>query len=119
MQAFATANGINATAHSSGLYYEIITPGSGASASPNSTIFITYVGKLLDGTTFDEETNSALTGWKLSMLIEGWIVGIPLIQAGGHIKLIVPSSMAYGCVGKGSIPGNTIVYFDIHLVDVQ
>lgn len=119
MQAFATANGIMSTVHSSGLYYEIITPGTGAAATINSTIFITYTGQLLDGTIFDQQNNSAVTGWPLNQLVEGWRIGIPLIKKGGRIKLIVPSAMAYGCSGYGTIPGNTILYFDISLVDVQ
>lgn len=119
MQAFAVANGITATAHSSGLYYEIINAGSGTTASVNSTIYITYVGKFIDGSVFDQQNSSVNTGWKLGDLIEGWKVGIPLIQEGGRIKLIVPSSMAYGCTGYGAIPGNSVLFFDITLVDVQ
>ena len=119
MQAYAAGNGITPTVHSSGLMYQIINPGSGATASANSTIFITYTGKLTDGTVFDQQTNSSQTGWPLNQLIEGWRIGIPLIQKGGQIKLIVPSSMAYGCSGYGSIPGNSILYFDITLVNVQ
>jgi len=51
-------------------------------------------------------------------LIAGWQIGLPLIHKGGEIKLIVPSSLAYGC-GNGPLPANSILYFDIHLVDVQ
>lgn len=116
---FATANGITPTTHSSGLIYQIINGGSGATPTVNSTIYITYVGKFLDGTIFDQQTNSAATGWPLAQLIEGWRVGIPLIKKGGTIKLIVPSSMAYGCQGYASIPANAILYFEVSLVDVQ
>jgi FKBP-type peptidyl-prolyl cis-trans isomerase FkpA len=119
IQAYANANGINAVPHSSGLYYEILAPGTGATASANSNIYIRYTGKMLDGTVFDSQTNSAATGWPLNQLIEGWRIGIPLIKEGGHIKLIIPSSMAYGCMGYGGIPGNAILFFDIELVDVQ
>ena len=119
IQAYAAANGISAIAHSSGLYYEILTQGTGTTASTNSNIYIRYTGKMLDGTTFDSQTNAAATGWPLNQLIEGWRIGIPLIQEGGHIRLIVPSSMAYGCTGYGGIPGNAILFFDIELVDVQ
>jgi len=114
---YASNNGINATRHSSGLYYEIISAGSGASPSANSKVFVTYIGKLLDGTTFDQQTDSNKTGWPLGSLIAGWQIGLPLIQKGGEIKLIVPSSLAYGC--GGNLPANSILYFDVHLVDVQ
>ena len=50
--AYASANGINTTRHSSGLYYEIISPGNGATPSVNSRVFVTYTGKLLDGLLF-------------------------------------------------------------------
>ena len=119
MQAYCAGNGITPTIHSSGLFYQIMSPGSGAAATTTSTIYITYVGKLADGTVFDQQNNSSMTGWQLSQLIEGWRVGIPLIQKGGEIKLVVPSSMAYGCSGYGSIPGNSILFFDITLVNVQ
>jgi FKBP-type peptidyl-prolyl cis-trans isomerase FkpA len=119
IQSYATASGITATAHSSGLYYEITNPGTGATASATSTIFITYTGKFLDGTIFDQQTNYTATGWPLNQLIEGWRVGVPLIKKGGSIKLIVPSAMAYGCTGRGSVPANAILYFEISLVDVQ
>jgi len=116
--AYASANGITATRDASGLYYQVITPGTGGAPSATSKVFVTYTGTLLDGTVFDQQTNAAQTGWVLGSLIQGWAVGLPLIQKGGEIKLIVPSSMAYGCNG-GSLPANAILYFDVHLVDVQ
>ena len=126
IQAYAMANGMNITAHSSGLFYEIIDPGSGATATLNSKIVITYTGKLLNGTIFDQRINPNNTQtegpespWPLGQLIEGWKVGIPLIKKGGRIKLLVPSAMAYGCTGYGSIPGDSPLFFDIQLVDIQ
>jgi FKBP-type peptidyl-prolyl cis-trans isomerase FkpA len=119
IEAFATANGITATAHQSGLYYQVIDMGSGPKATSASRISITYTGKLMNGKIFDEQLTPNGALWALNGLIEGWIVGIPLINEGGHIKLIIPSSMAYGCEQYYEIPGNSVLYFDIHLVDVQ
>lgn len=127
IQSFATAQGMNVTAHSSGLYYQIIDPGTGATPTLSSKIAITYTGMLLNGTVFDErltpnnstDPTSEDRPWPLSDLIEGWRVGIPLVKEGGHIKLIVPSAMGYGCIPYGIIPANSILFFDIHLVQVQ
>lgn len=120
IQAYATANGITTTAHSSGLYYEIISMGTGPKANRGSKIAITYTGKLMSGQIFDEKlTANTDKPWELDGLIQGWIIGIPLINEGGHIKLIIPSSLAYGCEGKGMIPGDAVLFFDIQLVDVQ
>lgn len=117
--AYAAANGITATRHSSGLYYQVINPGTGQTPNVNSRVFITYTGKLLNGQQFDQGTNPANTGWTLRGLIEGWQVGLPLIKAGGKIKLIIPSSLAYGCNGAGSIPPNSVLFFEVDLIDVQ
>ena len=116
--AYASANGITATRDASGLYYQVINPGSGPVPSANSKVFVTYTGKLLNGSVFDQVTNSANTGWVLGTLIQGWQIGLPLIQKGGEIKLIIPSSLAYGCT-DGQLPANSILYFDVQLVDVQ
>jgi FKBP-type peptidyl-prolyl cis-trans isomerase FkpA len=116
---YASANGINATSDASGLYYEIISPGSGTTPTLNSKIFVTYTGKLLDGTVIDHQDVPNTTGYSLSGFIEGWRIGIPLIQKGGHIKLIVPSALAYGCAPYRGLPADAILYFDITLTDVQ
>ena len=119
MQSFASSNNMILSAHASGLQYQILDMGSGPKANSNSKISITYTGKFLDGTTFDEQLTPNVAPWALSGLIEGWIIGIPLINEGGHIRLLVPSSLGYGCQQYYDIPGNSVLYFDIRLVDVQ
>ena len=118
--AFAGSNGINATKHASGLYYEILDPGTGPAPTLTSVIKATYVGKLTNGQVFDQLATPPDPGWTLGGLIPGWQIGLPLIGKGGAIRLIIPSSLAYGCRGvSGGIPGNSILYFEIELVDVQ
>ncbi len=115
--AYASANGITAVKHTSGLYYEIMDPGSWTSPLANSKVTVDYTGTLLNGNTFDQNSSYTQT---LNQLIEGWQIGIPLIKKGGRIKLIIPSSLAYGCNGAGAaIPGNSVLYFDILLNDVK
>ena len=120
LMAYAASNGLtDVQSHSSGLYYQIVNPGSGASATADSYIKITYVGKFLDGEIFDQQSSANTTPWPLAGLIEGWRIGIPLIKEGGHIRLLVPSALAYGCEGRGVISGNTPLFFDVQLVDVE
>lgn len=118
IQNYCTAQGIIATQHPSGLFYQITNPGSGVSPNANSTVFVRYTGKFLDGNIFDSRTGTPLA-LGLSNLIQGWQIGLPLLQKGGTMKMVVPSALAYGCQGAGTIPANTIVYFEIELVDVQ
>jgi FKBP-type peptidyl-prolyl cis-trans isomerase FkpA len=115
--AYASANSIVATAHPSGFYYEIINAGSGPTPNVNSTVSARYTGKLLNGTVFDSQTVNPIS-FVLGNTIAGWQLGLPLIQKGGTIKLIIPSSLAYGCTGRGTIPADAILYFEVNLVDV-
>lgn len=115
---YALAIGMTTTQHSSGMLYEIINQGSGATASLSSIISVKYTGKLTNGVVFDSQTTTPVT-FQLSDAIQGWKNGIPLIQKGGVIKLIIPSSLAYGCSGFGTVPPDSILYFEIELTDVQ
>ncbi|MFM2337920.1 MAG: hypothetical protein RL115_1113 [Bacteroidota bacterium] len=115
---YASNNGITATRHSSGMYYQIITAGDPAKTPTlASTVSAKYTGKLMDGTIFD--SSATAISFPLSGVIAGWQMGLPLIGKGGRIKLIIPSSFAYGCSGRSSIPPYAILYFDVELTDVQ
>jgi FKBP-type peptidyl-prolyl cis-trans isomerase len=115
---YAATNGISATAHSSGLYYQIINSGSGPTPTISSKVFVKYTGKLMNGTIFDSQTTTPVS-FNLNGVIQGFQIGLPLIQKGGTIKLIIPSSLGYGCNGFGTVPGNSILYFEVELTDVQ
>ena len=124
MVAYCTANSINYTEDPSGLLYEIITPGSGATASISSSISVVYTGKHFDNTIFDY-SNTPSPFWALSSLIDGWKIGVPLIKKGGRIKLIIPSAMAYSCTGSTDATGKIVIksnepiFFDLTLTDVK
>ena len=122
---FITKNNIPAIRHESGVYYQIISLGTGNFVySDNTTITANYAGKLLSGTVFDK-TNGTPIPLKLgkfgatSGLIKGWRLGIPLIQKGGKIRLFIPSGYGYGDMDAGKIPANSVLDFEIELVDVQ
>jgi len=118
LQAYISANHPTAIQHSSGLFYEITNPGTGATASVCSNVTVKYSGYLIsNGTKFDEN----LTGvtFPLGSLIVGWQKGIPLIKAGGSITLYLPPSLAYGSSAIGSIPANSYLIFIIQLDNVQ
>jgi FKBP-type peptidyl-prolyl cis-trans isomerase FkpA len=115
MQNYISTNGITATKHTSGIYYQIIEPGSGATPTISSTVKANYTGKFTNNTAFDSGTAS----FPLTGVIEGWQIGIPLIKQGGKIKLIIPPYLAYGCYDYRGIPGNSVLVFDVELLEVQ
>ncbi len=115
IQAYLEAHpSINATRHSSGLYYEIKYDGKGNYPSKYSNVSVDYKGYLLenDSVMFDSGTYVGYLGYT----IEGWQIGIPLLKPnGGRAKLIIPSGLAYGEKGAGTIPGNAVLIFDVTL----
>jgi FKBP-type peptidyl-prolyl cis-trans isomerase FkpA len=119
MQAYCFANGINYITDTTGLFYQILDPGVDPKPTINSTIKTTYVGKMITGTTIDS-TGTTPIQLPLNQLIAAWQIGLQKIGKGGHLKMVAPSALCYGCYGRSpNIPPNTILYFDITLVDVQ
>jgi len=112
-------NNIAAEKHSSGIYYQILEPGTGnVTYAATTSISARYKGRLLDGTVFDPSGTNPIS-FQLGGVIAGWQIGIQFIQKGGKIRLFIPSAYAYGPSGYGSIPGNAVLDFDIELVDAQ
>jgi FKBP-type peptidyl-prolyl cis-trans isomerase len=100
------------------LYYQDVTVGTGAVASVNKLVTVTYAGYLTNGTSFDSGT---LTDQPLnnSNLIEGWVQGISGMKVGGKRKLVIGSNYAYGARGNGPVPGNATLVFDVELKGVK
>lgn len=116
---FCLANGIIYTTDSNGVFYQIIDSGSGATPTANSRITISYKAYFLNLTVVDSTATGHELTTNLNQLIPGWQIGIPYIKKGGHIKLVIPSAFCYGCYGyPPGIPPNSILYFDINLIDV-
>lgn len=117
LDAYFKANNITPVSDPSGIYYTIDTPGTGAYPTSASTVTVSYVGKLLNGTVFDQSDSYSAT---LSTgVILGWTIGVPRINVGGTITLYLPSAMGYGNVANGNIPENSPLIFTIKLISIQ
>lgn len=110
-----------ATKDTSGIFYEIINPGTGTQkANVCSTITVQYTGKLFStGAVFDSNTTTEGASFVLGGLIAGWKAGIPLIKEGGTIRLYIPPYLGYGTATSGAIPANSQLIFDITLLSVK
>lgn len=119
---YLAANNLTSVAQSTstGLYYIITNPGAAYHPNPNSTVRAMYRGYLLDGTVFDQTTYTSgyPATFALSGVIAGWKEGLQLVGVGGKIKLIVPSSLGYGSNATTAIPANSVLVFDIDVVDI-
>ena len=117
----AIANGAtDAKDNLEGVYYKIITEGTGRQVSVNDTVVAYYKGYLFkDGLVFDQTKEKPAT-FPLKRLIHGWQIGVPLCKVGGKIKLVIPSSLAYTIRTRAAkIPPNSILVFEIEVVDVK
>ena len=117
IQQYITDNSLDAQPTGSGLYYVIDNPGNGSTANINSTVTVAYVGKLTDGTIFDQSSSMGTT-FPLINVIQGWQEGIPLFREGGSGILLIPSSLGYGSQAVGGIPANSVLIFEISLIHV-
>lgn len=110
---FAADSSITTTEDPTGLFYQVIEPGTGIQPATRDTVVAKYVGRLLDGRKFDE---SASAKFPLSGVIEGWRIGIPKIAKGGKIKLLIPAKLAYACMYHPL--QNQPLYFYVEILDV-
>jgi FKBP-type peptidyl-prolyl cis-trans isomerase len=109
--------GVKTTA--SGLQYQVISQGTGPRPGPGDTVQINYTGSFVDGQVFDASAKHKEPGpasIPLAGVIPGFREGLQLMQVGGHYKLFIPSTLAYGAEPQPPMPPNATLIFDVTLV---
>ena len=111
----------NVQTTASGIHYIITQPGTGKQPDASKTVRVKYTGKLLNGTVFDssERQGGQPVEFPLGQVIPGWTEGIALMKEGGKATLIIPSTLAYGAQGRPGIPPNSVLVFDVELIEVK
>ncbi|MFO0910963.1 MAG: FKBP-type peptidyl-prolyl cis-trans isomerase [Isosphaeraceae bacterium] len=105
-----------------GVQYETIKEGTGAVAKAGQKVTVHYVGTLENGNKFDSSRDRgepSTFGIGVGEVIRGWDEAVPGMKIGERRKLTIPPSAGYGAQGKGPIPPNATLIFEIELVDVQ
>lgn len=110
--------GINKT--QTGLYYEIIYPGSDKKPTSEDTVTVHYEGRLIDGSVFDssKERGEPAT-FSLQRVIAGFTEGLQLVGEGGKIILYMPSELGYGATEIPGIPPGSTLIFDVELIKIK
>ena len=107
------------TTLASGLQFEVLTTGEGAKPSREDTVRTHYHGTLIDGTVFDSSYERGQPAeFPVGGVIAGWTEALQLMNAGSKWRLYVPSELAYGAQGVGSIPPHSVLVFDVELLEV-
>lgn len=121
IQSYLIENNLTAESTSEGVYYIIEEEGTGVQADSSSMITVDYEGFLLDGTKFDSSYDNGMPStFSTDDIIQGWQIGIRLFKEGGTGTLIIPSRYAYANNSPlPDIPPNSVLLFNIELLDVQ
>ena len=114
----AKKDGVTVTA--SGLQYRVITEGAGDAPKATDTVKVHYEGRLISGDVFDSSiARGEPVSFPLNGVIPGWSEGVQLMKVGSKFEFTIPSALAYGPSGTGPIPPNSVLVFDVELLEIN
>ena len=100
----------------SGLHFQVRKAGSGANPSDADVALINYKGTLQDGTEFDANQQTPL---EVAKVVPGFSEALKKMQRGGSYRMCIPSALGYGAQAAGPIPANSVLVFDVDLLDFK
>jgi len=113
-----TKDGVKTTA--SGLQYKVMKEGNGAQPKATDTVTVNYRGTLTDGTEFDSSyKRNQPASFPVGGVIKGWTEALQLMKAGAKYQLFIPPDLAYSKEGRPGIPPNSVLIFEVELMDVK
>jgi len=106
---------------SSGLVFQSLKEGSGASPQATDTVKVHYRGTFPDGKEFDSSySRGQPLEFPLNRVIKCWTEGVQKLKVGGKAKLTCPPAIAYGSAGAGGvIPPNATLNFEVELLAIN
>lgn len=113
-----TTDGVITT--STGLQYTLLQQGEGDFPRDGDVVTVHYTGTFEDGTVFDSSLDREPLSFQLGrgFVISGWDEGIALMRQGDRVRLVIPPGLAYGAAGRGPIPPNATLIFEVELLEI-
>ncbi|RYV03442.1 peptidylprolyl isomerase [Shewanella sp. OPT22] len=104
----------------SGLQYKVLHKGDGTvHPKATDTVKVHYHGTLIDGTVFDSSVDRGEPiSFPLNKVIKGWTEGVQLMVVGDKYRFFIPAKLAYGNRATGKIGGNSVLIFDVELLNI-
>ena len=104
----------------SGLQYEVLVSGNGATPGPTDTVTTHYHGTFVDGRVFDSSVQKGVpASFRVDRVIKGWTEALQLMKVGDKWRIVCPPDLAYGEQGRSGIPPNSTLIFEVELLGVQ
>ncbi len=117
--AWVEQNFPNAKKSNTGIRYDILESGTGEKAKPGDMVSVLYVGRLLNGQTFDQVSDREKPfRFRVGRghVIQGWDQILQLMRPGDKWVVIIPSELAYGSRGTGRVPRDATLVFMMELL---
>jgi FKBP-type peptidyl-prolyl cis-trans isomerase FkpA len=134
IQEYAQKKGLKTSTTASGLHYIIQKLGTGIKPQAGDTVKVNYTGMLLDGKIFDTSNEQKAKESQtynperkyepiafplgVQAVIQGWDEGLALLPKGSKALLLIPSKLGYGSQDLGVIPANSVMIFEVEMVDI-
>lgn len=103
----------------SGLQYKVLKEGTGESPADTDRVKVHYTGTLIDGSKFDSSVDRGQPAtFGVRQVIKGWTEALKLMKVGSKWQLFIPADLAYGETSRPKIPGNSVLVFDVELLEI-
>ncbi|MEZ4828194.1 MAG: FKBP-type peptidyl-prolyl cis-trans isomerase [Bacteroidia bacterium] len=105
----------------SGLQYKVLKSGKGESPDLNDIVKTRFTGKTIGGNIFDTTEKNGTSeprSFEVSKVIPGWQEALFMMKPGDHWELVIPSDLGYGKELRDPIPPNSVLIFDLELLEV-
>lgn len=112
-----SAAGVKTTA--SGLQIQITEEGKGRVPTEKDTVKAHYKGALIDGKVFDSSYDRGQPAeFPVNQVIKGWTEALTSMKVGTKARLFIPPELGYGPNDRPGIPANSVLVFDVELLDI-
>lgn len=103
-----------------GVLYKVLKKGhpDGPVPSRGSVVSVHYVGRTINGKTFDSSRSGVAPAFRLRDLIPGWIIALQKMHPGDKWEVYIPAEQGYGRFSQPGIPGGSTLIFEIELLAV-
>lgn len=104
----------------SGLGIQTVVEGTGASPRLLDRVRVIYVGRLKDGTVFDDSrVKGKPADFPVAHLMGGFAAALPTMKLGGKSVFYIPPSLGYGSRKAGDIPPDSGLIFEVELIAIN